>query len=179
MGMAEERTPEEEERFKRFAERLLGEKPKGARVKKSAIVIPLVAILGAFASLMTCRAGFQLSDITMENFTVSVGAITMSGEMILKKADNLGIWAQEISEMRIENLYLRKVDGRRVIEIKATEAKGTGAHLEVVATLPIEDNQVGNRYNLETLGVTKFENLEVIRMHIDTQTLYGMEVYIS
>ena len=178
--MAEERTPEEEERFRRFAERLLGEKPKGARVKKSAVVVPLVALLGAFASLTTCRAGFQLNDITMENFTVSIGAITASGKMILQKVDNQDMYIQEISEMRIENLYLRKVDGQRVIEIKATEATGTGVDLKVVAVFPIDDSQVGEEFNLETFLKPLHDlTLQVIHMHIDTQTIYGMEVYIS
>ena len=178
--MAEERTPEEEERFRRFAEGLK-ERPKGVRAERIPILILLVAILGAFASSMASGGGFRLENITMENFTVSTGPITMSGQMTLQKVDNQDIWVQEASEMRIKNLHIRKVDAQGVLEIKASEVRGTGGYLEVVALFPISENDVGKTFDLETFlgGITKIENLQVIRMHADTQTLYGMEVSIS
>lgn len=143
--MAEEKTPEEEERFRRLLEGLKEEKPKeekprGVRVKvkKSQIAlvaIGLAAVLGAYECSMASAGAFQLNDVILEgeNVTIFADRVVLRGLQFDNYiVDNRFVSVQENFDVQVTNFRIKKVDAEGIVEIKASEASGTGVKFEII-----------------------------------------------
>jgi len=157
--------------------------------------ILLAALLGAYASSMTLVGSIQLSNLTMESFTISADKLTISsGPPSMKMTiSDIGVDGRrnvvvvESAVVEIENMTLKKVEGEKTLKIEATSAIGSGVDMTVTSLvveeanftsltmtdIPVFVQSASGKVTLTGVEITAFY------MFAETMTMLGMELTVS
>ena len=160
------------------------------------VAISVAAIVGAYASSLMSTGSFQLGDVeTVGSFTVEADRILIYGgppSMLMRilNATESGTPLAFANQCQVEiiNMVLTKVEGDRILEIKANRVTGKwvamymeslsadNAKFSGLRILDIPAFEQSARNNVTFTG-----NVEIhgVYMFAKLQKLYGMEINIK